>query len=50
MSKESAVEFKVENGKFIIHVDPNKDGQNVVSIVVDLTEVPDEVVAIFKKD
>ena len=44
------LEFKVDEGKFIISVDPNKDGQPVVFLSVDLTEVPDEIASLFKKE
>lgn len=44
-----AVVFQIENGKLVIAVDPNKDGQPVASITVDLNEVPDEVLALLRK-
>ncbi len=51
MSEEEkkVLDFKVEDGKFKIKVDPNKDGEAVVELMVDLKEVPDEVLSIFKK-
>lgn len=52
MSEEKkVVSFEVEDGKLKLVVDPNRDGQPVVSLVVDIAEVPDEVAALFlKKD
>lgn len=50
MSLEHAIEFKVEGGFLIVNVDPNKDGQNVIELKVDLAEVPDEVLSAIKKD
>ena len=44
-----AVSFEVVDGCLVIGVDPNRDGQAVVSLKVDLAEVPDEVAALFKK-
>jgi hypothetical protein len=49
MPENKAVSFKLEGGKFVIAVDLNKDGQPMIQIAVDLAEVPDEVLAIFKK-
>ena len=50
MDENKAVTFKIEGGKFIINVDPNKDGEAVIEIKIDMIEVPDEVVSLFKKD
>ena len=47
--EKKAVEFKVEGGKFYIKVDPNKDGQPVLELFIDIAEVPDEVISLFKK-
>ena len=49
MVENKAVSFKFENGKLIIGVDINKDGQNLLTIAIDLAEVPEEVLSIFKK-
>ena len=48
--ENKVVEFKIEDGKMIIKVDPNKDGEAVISISVNIAEIPDEVVSAFKKD
>lgn len=50
MSLANVVEFKIENGMLIIEVDPNKDGQNVLVLHIDLAEIPDEVLSVLKKD
>ena len=45
------IDFNFEDGKLILSVDPNKDGQPVVFLSVDVAEVPDEIVsALSKKD
>ena len=49
MEEKKALSFEVIDGSLVIKVDPNKDGQAVVELKVNLTEVPDEVVALFKK-
>ncbi len=49
MSLENIVEFKIEGGNLIINVDPNKDGENVVELKVNLAEVPDEVLSALQK-
>lgn len=38
-----------QDGKFIILVDPNQDGEALIKLEVDLAEVPDELIDIFKK-
>lgn len=52
MSEEKkAVTFKVENNQLVISVDPNKDGEAVISVVVNIAEIPDEVAsALIKKN
>jgi len=50
MSLENVVEFRIDGGMLIIEVDPNKDGQNVLVVNVDLAEIPDEVLSVLKKD
>jgi hypothetical protein len=47
--ENKVVDFKVEGGKVIITVDPNKDGQAVLVVAVDIAEIPDEVIDMFKK-
>jgi hypothetical protein len=49
MEEQKALSFKIEGGKFILSVDTNKDGQPLLTLALDLTEVPDEVLALFKK-
>jgi len=43
------VEFGVLGTKFWVAVDPNDDGEALISIEIDLAEVPDELLAIFSK-
>jgi hypothetical protein len=49
MDEKKVVDFKIEGDKFIICVDTNKDGENLIEIKINLLEVPDEVVALIKK-
>ena len=49
MSIENVVEFSIEGGNLIVNVDPNKDGQNVVELKVNLLEVPDEVLSALQQ-
>jgi len=44
-----AVSIEIKEGKLLISVDSNKDGQALAVLSVDLLEVPDEVVNLFKK-
>jgi hypothetical protein len=51
MSEFKAVSYEFEGTKMVVKVDPNKDGEAVLKIEIDLKEVPDEVlVAITKKE
>lgn len=43
------VTMKIDGGALVITVDPNKDGQALLSVSIDLLEVPDEIVAALKK-
>ena len=49
MSEAKKVDFKIEDNKLKISVDPNQDGEPVMSLVVDIAEVADEVIAAIKK-
>jgi hypothetical protein len=42
---DKAVELKWEGSKLIAIVDPNKDGQPVVELKIELAEIPDEVLS-----
>lgn len=44
------IDFKVDDGKLVIGVDPNEDGEAVVEVVVHITEIPDEVMDLLNKD
>lgn len=41
------VDFKFEGTKLLVTVDPNKDGQCVLKVEVDLAEIPDEVLSLI---
>ena len=43
------VEFKVEDNKLKIMVDPNQDGEPLMTVIVDITEIPDEVLSAINK-
>lgn len=43
------IEFKLDAGKLLITVDSNDDGEPLLVVSLDLTEVPDEVLSLFKK-
>jgi len=47
--ENKVVSFSIEDGKLCINVDPNKDGQNVLEVKVDLAEAMDEISALFAK-
>ena len=42
-----AIDFKFEGTKLVLTVDPNKDGGPVLSLIVDLMEIPDEVMSLI---
>ncbi len=44
------VDFAIVDGKFVITVDPNQDGENLLEFKLNLAEVPDELVSLFSKD
>ncbi len=46
---EKKLKMGVKNGKFVIEIDTNMDGQPILSIVLDLAEVPDEILGMFNK-
>lgn len=43
------VTFALDGSNFVLVVDPNKDGQALLRIEIDITEVPDELVSLLKK-
>jgi len=45
--ENKAVEMKFEGTKLIVNVDPNKDGGPVIVVMVDLMEIPDEVMSVI---
>ena len=47
-SKDKKVTMEIKDGKLIILADLNKDGEAIVNITVDLSEVADEVIDLIK--
>jgi hypothetical protein len=47
--EKKMIDFKFEDGKMILSVDPNKDGEPVLFLMIDAAEVPDEIVSIISK-
>jgi hypothetical protein len=43
------VSFSVVDGKFVIDIDPNADGKVLLSVSLDIAQVPAEVAALFAK-
>jgi hypothetical protein len=41
------VSFKFENSNLIVIVDSNKDGEPLLTLTVNLAEIPDEVLALI---
>ena len=50
MSDKKVFDIKIEDGKLIISIDTNKDGEPVAFFSVALSEIPDEVIDAIKKD
>ena len=40
-----AVEFTFEGSKLLVIVDPNKDGQPVMKLEIEMAEIPDEILS-----
>lgn len=49
MPENKVVDFTFEGSKLIVKVDPNKDGEHVLEVKIDMAEVPDEIASIFAK-
>lgn len=45
-----AIDFTFEGSTLIIKVDPNKDGQAVLELKVDMAEIPDEIWGLMNKN
>lgn len=43
------VDFKIEDGFLVLTVDPNKNGIVLLTLKLNLAEVPAEVLALFSK-
>lgn len=46
---EKAVKFEFEGSTLRIILDPNKDGEPLMRIEIDMAEIPDEIVSILAK-
>ena len=49
MSENKKFSYEVVDGKFIISVDPNEDGEALVKVEIMIAEIPDEVLDALKK-
>ena len=51
MDIAGAFKFKFDGTKIIVELDPNKNGKPVLTLTgeIDLTEVPQEILDMFKK-
>lgn len=47
-SEDKKVTLELKDGKLLIQADLNKDGEAIVTIAVDLSEVADEVIDLIK--
>ena len=47
MPENKAVSFVFEGSKLIVSVDPNKDGEVVLRVEIDMAEIPDEVLSVL---
>ncbi len=45
MEEVKSVDYKFDGTKLIINVDPNKDGQSVITLTIEMAEIPDEVLS-----
>lgn len=43
------VSFSVVDGKFVIEVDPNGDGKVLLTVALDIAQVPVEIASLFTK-
>ena len=41
------IDMSIRDGKFHLSVDPNKDGEPVLVLALDLAEIPDEIISVF---
>lgn len=49
MSDVKAIDFKVEGGFFVLTLDPNKNGTPILTLKLNLAEVPVEILDALKK-
>lgn len=47
--ENKVLSVKMDGEYFVVELDPNKDGQPVMSFRLHLSEVPDEVLSAFQK-
>jgi hypothetical protein len=45
--ENKAVDFTFDGSKLMIVVDPNKDGEPVLRLEIELAEIPDEVMSLL---
>ena len=43
------VSFSVVDGKFVIEIDPNGDGKVLLTVALDIAQVPAEIASLFSK-
>lgn len=43
------VSFSVIDGKFLIEIDPNADGKALLTVALDIAQVPAEIASLFSK-
>lgn len=49
MSEERKIEYKIEDGKFVVAADLDKDGKPMIELKLDLKEVMEAIVAAVVK-
>jgi hypothetical protein len=47
--ENKVIDFNIVDGKFIVVVDPNKNGVAVIRVELNLAEIPSEVLSLFSK-
>jgi len=48
LEENKVIDYSFEGSNLTIKVDPNKDGQPVISLTISLTEVADEILSALK--
>lgn len=47
--ENKVIDFQILDGKFVVVVDPNKNGIAVLKVELNLAEIPAEVLSLFNK-